>query len=244
MSAPSATITVFTTWPLMSRPRISSARAAGLLRAPGDLDAAGLAAAAGLHLGLDDDDGSAELGRGALRLLGGGRGDAAEHGDPVRLEHVPGLVLVQIHSASWSRPARAGHRLGHPDPARSRCRPTAGRPWTSLVVGGPPAPDGVQRPRSSPTWPRTQATMSAIVAPGVKTSPDAQLQQRGPVGGRDDPAAEDHDVGGVLGREQLQHPGEQGQVGARQHRQARPRRRPRPGRSGRSARGSGAGRCR
>ena len=47
----------------------SARPAGGLGRVPGQLDAAGLAAAAGLYLGLDDN-GAADLGRGRLGLLG------------------------------------------------------------------------------------------------------------------------------------------------------------------------------
>ena len=72
----------------------------GLLRLVGvlrDLDAARLAAAARLHLGLDHDDAAELLGRGADRFWGVGD-DAREHRDPVLLEQVSGLVLVKIHA--------------------------------------------------------------------------------------------------------------------------------------------------
>ena len=64
----------------------------------GDLDAAGLAAAAGLDLRLDDDDAADLLGCGP-RLLRRVRDDAGEHRHLVLLEKVSCLVLVQIHSA-------------------------------------------------------------------------------------------------------------------------------------------------
>jgi hypothetical protein len=68
----------------------------GVLGVVGELDAAGLAAATGLHLRLDDD-GGADLAGDRLRLLGG-LGDAAgEHGDTVRGQQVTGLVLEEIH---------------------------------------------------------------------------------------------------------------------------------------------------
>ena len=74
-------------------------RLVGRLR---DLDAAGLAAAAGLHLRLDHDDAAALrtdlLGRRTDRLGGVGH-DPGEHGNPVRLEHVPRLVLEQVHAS-------------------------------------------------------------------------------------------------------------------------------------------------
>ena len=54
------------------------------------LDAAGLAAAAGVHLRLDDPDRAAERLGGRLRLLGA-RGDpAGGHGDAVAGEHFLG----------------------------------------------------------------------------------------------------------------------------------------------------------
>ena len=63
-----------------------------------DLDAAGLAAAAGLDLGLDDDHAADLLGRGP-RLFGRVRDEAGEHRNLVLLEEVACLVFVQIHSA-------------------------------------------------------------------------------------------------------------------------------------------------
>ena len=59
----------------------------------GDLDAAGLAAAAGLDLRLDDDDAADLLGCGP-RLLRRVRDDAGEHRHLVLLEKVTCLVLV------------------------------------------------------------------------------------------------------------------------------------------------------
>ena len=68
-----------------------------LVGAAGDLHPTGLAPATGLHLGLDHHHGRAELGGRGPGLLRRGRGDAPEHRDVVGLEHVAGLVLVQIH---------------------------------------------------------------------------------------------------------------------------------------------------
>src|SRR5699024_3982410 len=69
----------------------------------GDLHAADLAAATGLHLGLDDDDRGAELlgsGLGGCRIL---RDDSSEHGNAVLLEEIAGLVLIQVHGVLSSR---------------------------------------------------------------------------------------------------------------------------------------------
>ena len=68
----------------------------GVVGVVGELDAAGLAAAADLDLRLDDD-GRGDLARDRLRLLGR-LGDATgEHGHAVRGEQVTRLVLEQIH---------------------------------------------------------------------------------------------------------------------------------------------------
>jgi hypothetical protein len=61
-----------------------------------DLDAARLAAASRLDLGLDDD-GAADLRRRRLRLLWGVSDDAGKHRYTVGLEKVPGLILEKIH---------------------------------------------------------------------------------------------------------------------------------------------------
>src|SRR6476661_4086037 len=114
-----------------------------LVGALGDLDAAGLAAATGLHLGLDDGD-PAALGADGLggftSLLGGGGGGAGQHGYAVLLEHVSSLVLEKIHGwgpssssirvvvdrvAAASRGTRARARTG-PAPWRNRIRLSIG----------------------------------------------------------------------------------------------------------------------
>src|SRR6478609_9268832 len=73
-----------------------------LVRRLRHLDAAGLAAPAGLHLRLDDGDpaarGTDPVG-GRTGLLGRRRDSPCEHGDTVLLEHVTGLVLEEIHEA-------------------------------------------------------------------------------------------------------------------------------------------------
>jgi hypothetical protein len=77
---------------------------------------------AGLDLRLDHDDAAALradlLGRRADRLGGVGH-DPGEHGNPVRLEHVPRLVLEQVHA---SRPI-----VGMSDFVRGE---PIGRVWT------------------------------------------------------------------------------------------------------------------
>ena len=88
-----------TTWPLMSSPRIASACCCGLVGRVGELDPAGLAAAAGQHLRLDDDLPADLLGRRA-RLLGARREPPLGDGDPEALEELLALVLVEIHRAA------------------------------------------------------------------------------------------------------------------------------------------------
>ena len=81
-----------------------------LVRPGGQLDAAGLAPAAGLDLGLDDD-GTAETGSDRARLVGGGGHAAGKGRDPVLAEEVLGLVLEQVHRHSClrcGRPALGG----------------------------------------------------------------------------------------------------------------------------------------
>ena len=69
-----------TTWPRMSSPRIVLRLLLGVGRVLGELDAAGLAAAAGQHLRLDDDRAAELLGRRA-RLLGRRREPPVGDGD-------------------------------------------------------------------------------------------------------------------------------------------------------------------
>ena len=62
----------------------------------GELDAAGLAAAARQHLSLDDDRAAELLGRGA-RLLRRRREPPLGDGDPEPPEELLALVLVEVH---------------------------------------------------------------------------------------------------------------------------------------------------
>jgi hypothetical protein len=61
------------------------------------LDAAGLAASAGVYLGLDDPQIAAELFRSGDRGSGGLDGNATRHGNAVVGKQSFGLVFVQIH---------------------------------------------------------------------------------------------------------------------------------------------------
>ena len=82
MSDAASTQTSWTVWPAMSMPRIALACASASARVLGDLDAAGLAAAADLHLRLDD--------AGVADLVGCGDG---------------------LLDASWRAPLRTGHAV-------------------------------------------------------------------------------------------------------------------------------------
>lgn len=83
-------------------PENGAGRSLRILSRLRDLDAAGLAATAGLDLRLDDGHAADALGgrTGLLRSVGD---DARQHGNTVLLEEIPGLVLVKIHAA---RPIR------------------------------------------------------------------------------------------------------------------------------------------
>ena len=76
-----------------------------------DLDAAGLAAPAGVNLRLDDPYRAAEILRGLLGFGDAHRGEAARHRYAEFRENRFALVLVDVHAAppSPSCPAKAGH---------------------------------------------------------------------------------------------------------------------------------------
>ena len=131
-------------WPLISSSRISAACALGLLGRVGELHAAGLHAAAGQHLRLDDD--GRRRSRSAMRLasVASWRSRAAT-GIPARLT---------IWRDSYSK-----NLIGAP------C-PEGGRRGTPIMPGsraaravGDPSRGAVQRtPRGSPSPRRTSAT--------------------------------------------------------------------------------------
>ena len=108
----------------------------GLVGRLGDLHAAGLAAAADLHLRLDDGD-AADLLRGRLGLVRGLRNDAGQHGDAVRLEQIARLVLIQVHGGVSFL---VEDRVCRPRP---RARPTSTPPpWPGRARGHSRAADG------------------------------------------------------------------------------------------------------
>ena len=84
----------------------------------GDLDAAALAAAAGVDLRLDDDDRAlgllGEALRGGLRLVDREGGVPLGDGDAVAGEELLGLILVDFHvvASSASRVPRSGRDIG------------------------------------------------------------------------------------------------------------------------------------
>ena len=98
----------------------------GVGRVLGELDAAGLAAAAGQHLRLDDGLTAELLGRGT-RLLRRRRKPPVGDGDAELLEELLALVLVEIHrprgtssmrrldSAPWTRSSVEGLRKRYGD---------------------------------------------------------------------------------------------------------------------------------
>jgi hypothetical protein len=84
------------TWPLDVQAEDVLGAGARLVRVGGELDAAGLAAATRLDLGLHDDLGP-DLAGDRLGLLRCLRHTTGEHGDAVRGQQVTGLVLEEIH---------------------------------------------------------------------------------------------------------------------------------------------------
>ena len=97
-----------------------------LVGAVGELDAAGLAAAADLHLGLDDHPAAEPLGDRAGLLRG--LGDAAgQHGQAVPVEQIAPLVLVQVHVST------------RPVARSSAARPVARRAASPVYDGRQPS---------------------------------------------------------------------------------------------------------
>jgi len=79
-----------------------------LIRVLRDLDAAGLAATSGLDLSLHDHDAAEPL-SGRPHLIRRIGDDAGEHRNPILLEQITCLVLVQIHGQSFAE--RNGRRM-------------------------------------------------------------------------------------------------------------------------------------
>jgi hypothetical protein len=79
------------------RPSQCCCEVADLVLALDQLDAAGLAAATGVHLRLDDPLAAADLLGGLDGLLRGFRGKALRHGQPVLGKQLFALIFVQIH---------------------------------------------------------------------------------------------------------------------------------------------------
>ena len=126
----------------------------------GDLDAARLAAASGLHLGLDDGH-AAELLGGRAGLLGGVGDDSGEYRNTVLLENVTGLILEKIHAAaSFVCAGVEGEGL-------SRCRDSSTSRYLDQENSTPRrstalVEDGVMQPRDY----RQYAAEGALIAGG------------------------------------------------------------------------------
>jgi hypothetical protein len=84
-------------------PRISPARALDIVNRLGHLDAAALAAPAGVDLRLDDPNRAAQLLRGFHRLLYGESRNAAGHWHTELAQDFLALVLVNLHEVSLGR---------------------------------------------------------------------------------------------------------------------------------------------
>ena len=151
MCAASAIITWWTVWPLMSMPRICRRRLLGLVGGRGQLHAAGLAAAAGLDLGLDDGTPPpvAPICSAAARASSGVVGDVAgQHRYTVLREEVPRLVLEQVHECPSS--SSKGHGKENirtePSPARGGPPDTGARHGTNLTAEGTPGAGATSHP--------------------------------------------------------------------------------------------------
>ena len=206
----------------------------------GQLHAAGLAAAAGLHLGLDDDGLPMPLGD-AARLLGGVDGLAGEHGHAVLGEELLRLVLMRSTGGPVSRGSCGPGQWARPrSPATPRAAPQPAAPprCHALRAGDVGAAQSARRARG----PSRRST--AVVAPGVKTLATPSAVELGDVVLGDDPAAEHDDVVGAALAQQLDHAARTASCARRTARTGRRRRRPPGSPSRRSARASGAGRCR
>ena len=79
---------------------------AHLVDRAGELDAAALAASAGVDLRLDDPDRPAELLRGLDRLVDRERRNAARHRNAEAAKELLALVFVDLHVVSSVRPRR------------------------------------------------------------------------------------------------------------------------------------------
>ena len=89
---------VRTTWPRMSRPRISSARSAASSGVFASLMPPALPRPPDQHLRLDDDR-AADLGGGGARFLGRQCDATLGDGDAEAREELLALVLIEIHCA-------------------------------------------------------------------------------------------------------------------------------------------------
>ena len=105
--------------PLICMPRIASATCSASSSEDGELHAAGLAAAADEHLGLDHDlrrvPGAVEQAGGGGARLGGGAGDL-----PRRARAGPGASRSFLASASWIFTGRRWYRSGRLGAVRRR----------------------------------------------------------------------------------------------------------------------------
>ncbi len=180
MSSASSTRTFLTFWPCGSRLVRDELHAEDLLgeldrlvRALRELDAAALAAAAGVDLRLDDGA-PAELLRDASRFLGRVRDAAAGRGDAEPAEDFLGLVFVYFHGTGKGirrKKARSMMKLIHglvlsplrPCRARSRARRPRGRRPT---------------PSTSRRFRRAAASLAKDVVAELKAEDLAALESR------------------------------------------------------------------
>src|SRR5690606_17197581 len=111
------------------------------------LDAAGLAAPAGVDLRLHHHDLGAEAARGALGLGRRGGEPARRHRDPVAAQQLLGLVLVDVHS--WI--SATSRRTCSTEASNSLRSPASSS--SSMIRSTPPAPSTQGTPRYRPSTP-------------------------------------------------------------------------------------------
>ena len=177
---------------------------ADLVGVVGELDAAGLATAADLHLGLDDDGVPGSLGLGD-RLVDRDGDAARTHGDAVAGEVLLALVFEQIHAAAhsclaircpwavpgaaarpkaWSTPSVRAARTRMRAPARSRRggrRARARRPCSRRLGLWPDLRRGAGHRRAAiATASRRRAWRRRVPVGGVESVAET-IDETGPI---------------------------------------------------------------
>ena len=149
-------------WPLISSAEDLLGVRLALLGRVGELDAAGLHAAAGEHLRLDHDR-TADVGRDLLGALGVGGEAAAGDGNALALEDLPALVLEEPHGGAGTLAGEAVRAYGGFEAHFAPTRPPVDAccPRGACCRGGRSRhpPSVARRSRSSPSNVEPLATL-------------------------------------------------------------------------------------